>query len=75
MDGDDIEITHDFLSMMLGVRRAGVTTTLHILEANSLIRAKRGVITVLDREKLEELADSAYGLPEAEYARLMAESR
>ncbi len=75
VDGDDIAITHDFLSMMLGVRRAGVTTTLHILEANSLIRAKRGVITVLDREKLEELADSAYGLPEAEYARLMAESR
>jgi hypothetical protein len=33
------------------------------------------VITVLDREKLEELADNAYGLPEAGYARLMAEGR
>src|SRR5918993_3124111 len=75
VDGDDIQITHDFLSMMLGVRRAGVTTSLHILEADGLIRAKRGVITVLDREKLEELADSAYGLPEAEYARLMAEGQ
>src|SRR5688500_2955830 len=75
VDGDDIPITHDLMSMMLGVRRAGVTTTLHILEGNGLIRAKRGVITVLDREKLEELADSAYGLPEAEYARLMAEGR
>jgi CRP-like cAMP-binding protein len=75
VDGDDIPITHDFLSMMLGVRRAGVTTSLHILEGNGLIRAKRGVITVLDREKLEELADNAYGLPEAEYARLMAEGR
>ena len=62
VDGDDIQITHDFLSMMLGVRRAGVTTTIHILEGNGLIRAKRGVITVLDRDKLEELADNAYGL-------------
>jgi CRP-like cAMP-binding protein len=75
IDGDDIAITHDFLSMMLGVRRAGVTTATHILEGNSLIRAKRGVITVLNREKLEELADNAYGLPEAEYARLMAEGQ
>jgi CRP-like cAMP-binding protein len=75
VDGDDIQITHDFMSMMLGVRRAGVTTSLHILEGNGLIQAKRGVITVLDREKLEELADNAYGLPEAEYARLMAEGR
>ncbi len=73
LDGDDIQITHDFLAMMLGVRRAGVTTATHILEGNGLIRAKRGVITILDRERLEELADSAYGLPEAEYARLMAE--
>jgi CRP-like cAMP-binding protein len=75
VDGDDIPITHDFMSMMLGVRRAGVTTTLHILEGNGLIQAKRGVITILDRDRLEELADSAYGLPEAEYARLMAEGR
>ena len=75
VDGDDILITHEFLSMMLGVRRAGVTTATHVLEGNGLIRAKRGVITILDREKLEGLADNAYGLPEAEYARLMAEGQ
>jgi hypothetical protein len=61
--------------MMLAVRRAGVTTATHVLEGNGLIRAKRGVITILDRERLEELAHSAYGLPEAEYARLMAEGQ
>jgi CRP-like cAMP-binding protein len=72
LDGDDITITHDFMSMMLGVRRAGVTTATHVLEGNGLIRAKRGVITVLNREKLEELADNSYGLPEAEYERLIA---
>lgn len=69
-DGDDLTMTHEFLSMMLGVRRAGITTATHILEGNGLIRARRGVITVVDRQRLEELAESAYGVPEAEYARL-----
>jgi CRP-like cAMP-binding protein len=75
IDGDDIEITHDFMSMMLGVRRAGVTTALHVLEGNQLIRSTRGTVTIRNRERLEELADDAYGLPEREYARLMAEGR
>src|SRR3954462_13038677 len=48
VDGDEFAITHEFLSMMLGVRRAGVTTTLHVLEGNHLIRSKRGSLTVLD---------------------------
>jgi CRP-like cAMP-binding protein len=43
LDGDDIEITHEFMAMMLGVRRAGVTTSLHILEGNRLIRSTRGL--------------------------------
>ena len=73
VDGDDIAITHEFMAMMLGVRRAGVTTATQVLESSGLIDAKRGVITVRDRKGLEELADNAYGLPEAEYARLMAE--
>jgi len=72
IDGDEFAITHEFMSMMLGVRRAGVTTATHILEGNGLIRAKRGSITVLNREGLLALADDAYGLPEAEYERLMA---
>jgi CRP-like cAMP-binding protein len=73
IDSDDIEITHDFLAMMLGVRRPGVTTTLHVLEGNRLIRSTRGMVTIRDRKRLEALADDAYGLPEREYARLMAE--
>ena len=60
VDGDDIEITHEFMAMMLGVRRAGVTTALHVLEGNGLIRSTRGLVTVLDRAKLEDLADDAY---------------
>jgi CRP-like cAMP-binding protein len=67
---DDLPLTHEFMSMMLGTRRSSVTTATHVLEGNGLIRATRGVITVRDREKLEELAGDAYGLAEAEYERL-----
>jgi CRP-like cAMP-binding protein len=74
-EGDDIAITHEFMSMMLGVRRAGVTTALHVLEGSHLIRSTRGLVTVRDRDGLERFADDAYGLPEAEYTRLMAEGR
>jgi CRP-like cAMP-binding protein len=73
IDGNDLPLTHDFLAMMLGVRRPGVTTATHVLEGAKIIRATRGQITVLDREKLEDLADDSYGIAEAEYARLVAE--
>src|SRR4029079_17213409 len=46
-------ITHAFLALLLGVRRAGVTVTLHELEGRRLIRAIRRQITVLDRTGIE----------------------
>jgi CRP-like cAMP-binding protein len=69
---DELPLTHEFLSMMLGMRRAGVTVAVQVLEGNGLIRAKRGRITVLNRPGLEEVADAAYGFSEAEYAKVMA---
>lgn len=72
-DGDDLRLTHEFLALMLGVRRSGVTLALHVLEGAGLIRAKRGVITILSREKLEEVAGGSYGVPEAEYRRLIGD--
>jgi CRP-like cAMP-binding protein len=68
--GDFIPLTHEFLSLMLGVRRAGVTQALHALATRGLIKSVRGKITVLDRAGLEESAGDAYGVPEAEYRRL-----
>lgn len=65
---DELVLTHDFMSMMLGVRRPGVTVAVQVLEGNRLIRATRGRIVVLDRAGLEAVADDAYGLAEAEYA-------
>jgi hypothetical protein len=57
--------------MMLGVRRSGVTLAMQQLEGAGRIRAKRGRVTVLNRDLLEEMADGGYGTPEAEYARLI----
>jgi len=74
LERDELPLTHDFLSMMLGVRRPGVTLAIQALETNKLIRAKRGGITVLDRAGLEAVANDAYGLAEAEYARVMAQA-
>jgi CRP-like cAMP-binding protein len=67
-----IELTHEFLSMMLAVRRSGVTVTLHELQETGAIRSSRGVITISDRTRLEEIAGDCYGQAEAEYQRLIA---
>jgi CRP-like cAMP-binding protein len=66
-----LPLTHEFLSLMLGVRRAGVTEALHSLESQQLIRTGRGVVVVLDRKGIERTAGSAYGTPEAEFRRLI----
>lgn len=71
VDGDQIELTHEFASIMLAVRRAGVTVTLHTLEATGSIRSTRGLVTIADRARLGEIAGSSYGGAEAEYRRLV----
>jgi CRP-like cAMP-binding protein len=70
VEGNVLTITHVFLGLMLGVRRAGVTLALHELEGRKLIKSARGQVTVLDRAGLEEMTNGFYGQPEREYARL-----
>lgn len=68
---DELSITHEFLAIMLGVQRTSVTLSLQALEGHGLIRARRGRIQILDRERMLLLADAGYGAPEAEYTRLL----
>jgi CRP-like cAMP-binding protein len=68
--GGDVLLTHEFLAVMLGTRRPGITAALNELERDSVIDSKRGAITVLDRAALEETANGSYGGAEAEYSRL-----
>lgn len=70
IEGDVLPLTHEFLSIMLGVRRAGVTEVLQELQGNGYIRTGRGEITVSDREGLEGAACECYRHINAEYERL-----
>jgi CRP-like cAMP-binding protein len=60
IDGDQMFITHEFLSLMLGVRRASITDTLRILVEDDLIAIKRGTIAILDRVRLQKSSKGAY---------------
>lgn len=71
VDGDELVMTHEFVSLMLGAQRSTTTLAIQALEGYRLIKARRGRMTVLDRKAMEEVADASYGLPEAEYARLI----
>ena len=70
-EGNELALTHEFLGVMLGVRRAGVTHAVHLLEGAGMIRGSRGLITIRDREKLLAAAGETYGKPEAEYERVL----
>ncbi len=69
--GKTFNVTHEFLALMLAVRRSGVTLAMQLLEGRGLIRSTRGTVTIIDRSALIEHADGAYGLPEREYERLL----
>lgn len=71
LGSDELRLTHEFLSLMLGAQRSSTTLAVQALEGHGLIKAQRGRITVLDRQALMAAADDGYGLAEAEYARLI----
>ncbi len=70
-ESDDLALTHEFMGVMLAVRRPSVTSTLHILEGNGLIELARGFVIIKNRTALEDFAGDAYGKAEAEYRRLL----
>jgi len=71
VDREDIALTHELLSLMLGVRRAGVTTALRDLMIFGALVIHRGTIVIRDRTRLLGAAGEAYGTPEAQYAALI----
>jgi CRP-like cAMP-binding protein len=73
--GDEFSLTHDFLSLMLGVRRATVSETAQALQAQGLIQYHRGVIRVTDRAGLEAASCECYRQINREYARLLKPDR
>jgi CRP-like cAMP-binding protein len=71
VDSDEIPLTHEFLAMMMGARRPGVTEAIHELARRGLIAGARAKIVILDRRGLEETAGRYYGVPERELKRLL----
>ena len=60
LDGDAVPLTHEFLGLMLGVRRAGVTEALAALEELGLLCCAKANIMVTDRDGLKAVADQIY---------------
>jgi len=71
VDSDVLPLTHEFLAIMLGVRRASVTLAAAGLQRAGLITYKRGKITVLDRKGLEDASCECYAAMRAIYTKLL----
>jgi Mn-dependent DtxR family transcriptional regulator len=69
--GDEIRLTQEFLSEMIGVRRPGVTVIALALQEAGLIRYRRGKITVLDRGRLQARSCECYRVVEDEWDRVV----
>jgi CRP-like cAMP-binding protein len=71
MGSDTIALTHEFLGVMLGARRASVTDVLRPLQDRGWIQSKRGEITVLDRKGLESGSCECYRIITDQQKQLM----
>jgi CRP-like cAMP-binding protein len=68
---DQFPMTHEFMSLMLGVRRAGVSVTASVLKQAGLIHYKNGHMTILDRPGLEDAACECYGNVQRQFEQLL----
>jgi CRP-like cAMP-binding protein len=71
VNSDEFLLTHEFLSLMLGVRRASVSVVAAILQQAGFIRYRRGKITILNREGLESASCECYQVIKQESDRLL----
>jgi CRP-like cAMP-binding protein len=75
VDTDEVPLTHEFLGIMLGVRRASVTEILGPLNEQGLVSNGRGTIRILNRAGLEKLACECYRKVRDEFDRILGDGR
>ena len=73
VEGNDFPMTHEFISMMLGVRRPGVTIAAGIFQKAGLIHYARGRMAVTDRPGLEAASCECYHVMRREFGRLLGD--
>jgi hypothetical protein len=73
MQSDEFLLTQEFLAMMLGVQRTGVTAAAGALQRAGLIRYKRGNVTIIDRPGLRRRSCECYGVSKMEFDRLLGD--
>ena len=62
LQSDELELTHELLAQMLGVRRVGVTVAAGNLQRRGVIAYSRGRVVILDPKRLAEAACVCYGV-------------
>jgi CRP-like cAMP-binding protein len=73
MPGNEFLLTQEFLAMMLGVQRTGVTAAAGALQRAGLITYTRGNVNVLDRRGLKRLSCECYNVSKKEFDRLLGD--
>jgi len=71
IDSSTVALTQEFLADMLGVQRTTVTVVARALQAAGLIRYRRGMVDILDRDGLEAISCECYGAARRNYQRLL----
>lgn len=75
LQSDELPLTQEFISQMLGVRRSGVTVAASTLSQAGMIRYSRGKITILNQEDLEATSCECYKVIKNEFSRLLDTGR
>jgi CRP-like cAMP-binding protein len=73
MQSDEFLLTQEFLAMMLGVQRTGVSAAASALQRAGLIRYRRGNVTIIDRGGLLKRSCECYGVSKKEFDRLLGD--
>ena len=68
---DELHLTHEFIAVMLGTRRAGVSEAAGKLQHDGMIKYRRGHIQILDRKGLESISCECYPIVKKEFERLL----
>jgi len=71
-ESDDLPLTQEFISIMLGARRPGVNAAIGVLEKAELIHHSRGKVVVIDRQGLEEVSCECYRVAKKEFDRALS---